>query len=99
MTTAKAVITTKAPAMDEAMALPPRIGDSGILLAIAPAPGQPRIAPQCRRAPGAATMTFQPGTGCGSWPWHRRRYMCTSLSRGRPARSSPPNQDGTNRLQ
>ena len=27
-------------------------------------------------------MTFQPGTGSGSWAWHRPWYVCTSIARG-----------------
>ena len=43
--------------------------------------GLPRIAPRCRTAQGTATMTFQAGTGSGSWAWNQDWYMRTSLAR------------------
>jgi sialic acid synthase SpsE len=36
--------------------------------------------PRCRRAPETATMTFQPETECGSWPWHGYWYVRISLA-------------------
>ena len=42
--------------------------------------GPPCTAPRRRTAQGTATMTFQAGTGSGSWAWNQDWYMHTSLA-------------------
>ena len=63
---------------DHALVL--HIGGSGIHLASGFALGLSRIAPRCLTAQGTATMTFQAGTGSGSWAWNQDWYMRTSLA-------------------